>query len=252
MHPIGTPFNIIDSVDSTNRLAMQEAVSGKATVGTAYFSLEQTAGRGQRGRVWVSDAGLNIALSVIIEPEGLDPAHPFPLSCAAALAASDLFAGYAGEETSVKWPNDIYWRDRKAGGILIENSMRGAAWRFAIVGFGININQTVFDPRLPNPVSLRQITGRMFHPMALATELCQHFKGWLDRLYADGFEPLLSTYNARCYGRGRTFRFRSGGADFEASVRGVDESGLLITEGCRTRSHRFGELEWGGPVEGSA
>ncbi len=82
-----------------------------------------------------------------------------------------FFGANAGDETLIKLPNDIYWRDRKAGGILIENSLRGTDWTWSVIGIGFNINQTSFSPDAPNPVSLRQITGRQWEIARLQTEL---------------------------------------------------------------------------------
>ena len=92
------------------------------------------------------------------------------------LPAYDFFNFYAIDETSIKWPNDIYWRDRKAGGILIENILQGKKWKFAIVGIGININQTLFPASLPNPVSLKQITGKTFNVVELGKRALQLFR----------------------------------------------------------------------------
>jgi BirA family biotin operon repressor/biotin-[acetyl-CoA-carboxylase] ligase len=248
MRQIGNPFNIIDSVDSTNRLAMEKGTSGNATSGEVFFALEQTAGRGQRGRKWTAQAGMNITMSVVLEPESWTTADMFRLNCIAALAASDMFSRYAGDETSIKWPNDIYWRDRKAGGMLIENIMRGHQWRCAVVGFGININQTVFDPKLPNPVSLRQITGKSFDPINLGRELCSDFQLRLQTLAEQGFEGLLESYRQRLYGRGRLFRLQQLDSIFQTVIKGVDADGNLITEDEQIRKFKFGEISWLGPA----
>lgn len=75
--------------------------------------------------------------------------------------------------TTIKWPNDIYWGDRKAGGILIENVISGTKnWKWAVIGIGLNINQTIFSPDLPNPVSLQQITGKKYNILEIANEIC--------------------------------------------------------------------------------
>lgn len=244
MQRIGRPFNIIESVDSTNRLAMDAGSNDTADSGTVFFAMEQTAGRGQRGRTWHSEQGANIMMSVLLEPRGLEPSNTFPLSCAAAVAASDFFRKYAGDETAIKWPNDLYWRNRKAGGILIENLIRGKSWRYAIIGFGININQVVFDPELPNPVSLRQITGSRFDTVELARELCVCFELRLNELNETGLQPILDVFNERCYGRGHRFTFNKGGIPFSAEVLGVDETGSLITNGLTIERHRYGTLDW--------
>ncbi|WP_315818363.1 biotin--[acetyl-CoA-carboxylase] ligase [Paraflavitalea speifideaquila] len=121
-HPtIGQRLIILPVIDSTNNYAMAQATAGLASHGTVYFALQQTAGKGQRGKTWHTTPGENIMMSVVIQPQALITNQQFLLSAAIALGCYDFFKTYAGEETSIKWPNDIYWRDRKAAGILIES-----------------------------------------------------------------------------------------------------------------------------------
>ncbi|HEY8388624.1 MAG TPA: biotin--[acetyl-CoA-carboxylase] ligase, partial [Parasegetibacter sp.] len=131
---------VLQRIDSTNNYAMEQLHAGMANHGTAWLAMEQTAGRGQRGRQWTAEPGANILLSIIIEPSRANLSAPFELSVCFALAAQTLFNKYSIDSTTVKWPNDIYWRDRKAGGILIENVFRGTSWDYAIAGIGLNIN----------------------------------------------------------------------------------------------------------------
>ena len=170
--PIGRAFIELESVDSTNNYAMAQVHAGSASHGTIFFAHEQRAGKCQRGKIWASAPGENIMMSVVLEPVFLPITDQFPLSAAVALSCRDLFIRYAGiEQTAIKWPNDLYWRDRKAGGILIENAFRGDRWLFAIAGIGVNINQVQFPESLQTPVSLRQITGLAFDAVNLSREL---------------------------------------------------------------------------------
>jgi BirA family biotin operon repressor/biotin-[acetyl-CoA-carboxylase] ligase len=244
MNQTGHPFIELRSTESTNIYAMEQARARLAQPGTAFFAHEQTRGKGQRGRRWQSAPGENIALSVLVAPPGLEPANPFPLSCTAALAGYDFFKSLAGDETSIKWPNDIYWRDRKAGGILIENIVRAGRWELAVVGIGINVNQTVFDPSLPNPVSLRQITGKTFTPSLLARNLCDNLHRRLQQLEAGGWQDMLEEYQQVLFGLGRQFSFRSGGEIFAATVKGVTPTGELEVFDGRYRHFAFGTIDW--------
>src|ERR1700741_610993 len=126
MNELRFSMEILNSIDSTNNYAMQKVHAGLASHGNGYFALEQTAGKGQRGKSWTAAHGENIILSVTVETLPVKGLEPFHLSVATALAAKDLLEKYAGNEVGIKWPNDIYWRDRKAGGILIENVLRGS------------------------------------------------------------------------------------------------------------------------------
>jgi BirA family transcriptional regulator, biotin operon repressor / biotin---[acetyl-CoA-carboxylase] ligase len=202
--PSGSPFVELQSVDSTNNYARQlihaAALPDRQDVakhGMAVFSHTQVAGKGQRGKTWDSEKGSNIALSILIKPQGISINHQFYLSACAAVAVHEFFTTYAGDETKIKWPNDLYWQDRKAGGILIESLIGGqksetrssgpvvSKWKWAVVGIGININQTNFEG-LPNPVSLKQITGKSFEPLVLAKELYDVFVGNYNLLLTNG------------------------------------------------------------------
>jgi BirA family biotin operon repressor/biotin-[acetyl-CoA-carboxylase] ligase len=174
---IGAPLIELPSIDSTNIYAMEQIKAGKAISGSCYNTPFQTHGKGQHGRVWESEKGQNLLCSYVLELKSLNPAKNWGpedqkgLSAAVAIGAKAFFGAHAGDETLIKLPNDIYWRDRKAGGILIENSLRGSEWTWAVIGIGFNINQTSFSLDAPNPVSLRQITGRQWEIARLQTEL---------------------------------------------------------------------------------
>jgi BirA family biotin operon repressor/biotin-[acetyl-CoA-carboxylase] ligase len=174
---LGAPLIELPLIDSTNIYAMEQIKAGKAISGSCYNTPFQTHGKGQHGRIWESEKGQNLLCSYVLELKSLNPSKNWGpedqkgLSAAVAIGAKAFFGAHAGEETLIKLPNDIYWRDRKAGGILIENSLRGTEWTWAVIGIGFNINQTSFSPDAPNPVSLRQITGRQWEIARLQTEL---------------------------------------------------------------------------------
>jgi BirA family biotin operon repressor/biotin-[acetyl-CoA-carboxylase] ligase len=244
--PIGHSFIELESVDSTNNYAMAQATAGLANHGTLIFAREQWAGKGQRGRTWTSMPGENILLSAVLEPVALLSSQAFVLSACVALACHDLFSRYAGAAgTRIKWPNDLYWGDRKAGGILIENNFRGDRWALAIAGMGININQTVFPGSARNPISLKQITGLSFDAAVLARELGD----CLDRRYREleagsGAVSLTEQYNDRLYKLGEPIRLKKDNAVFETTVAGVSPQGQLLTRDVLEREFSFGEVEW--------
>lgn len=242
--PIGQPFVELSETDSTNIYAMTHIQHNMATHGSVFFAHRQWAGKGQHGKNWVTEAGQNIIMSAIIDPKPLVPGQQFRLSVAIALACYDFFSRYAGEETSIKWPNDIYWRDRKAGGILIENLLRGQNWQWAVAGIGININQVLFDTTLANPVSLKQITGKTFDPVQLAKELCTHLGIRLSQLQNGSFEILLATYNEHLFRKGEIVHLKKDNSRFSCTLSGVNEQGELLVENGPSDRFRFGEISW--------
>lgn len=260
-NPIGKPFIELQSIDSTNKYAMG-LIHGdllpdghsEAQHGMAIFAHAQTAGKGQRGKNWVSQTGANIALSILLNPYPLSVTDQFKLSVCIAVSSWDLFTKYAGDETKIKWPNDLYWRDRKAGGILIENMIRTgqsttgsrwpSGWQWAIAGIGININQTVFPADLSNPVSLKQITGKHFEPMGLAKELCSIIEKNYQSLIAEDFQVLFNKYQTQLYKKDEKVKLKKANRVFETTIKGVSETGELISQHSIEERFVFGEVEW--------
>jgi BirA family biotin operon repressor/biotin-[acetyl-CoA-carboxylase] ligase len=240
----GSSIVILKQVDSTNNYAMAKVHAGLAKHGNAWFSSNQTEGKGQRGKVWSSNKGQNIALSVVLKPKLLNIIHPFQLSTAIALAAFDFFSKYAGDETAIKWPNDLYWRDRKAGGILIENKFNGNTWKWSVAGIGININQTEFEEALVNPVSLMQITGKNFDPEVLAKELYDSIVERTNELLTKPFEIILEEYNQHLYKMKKLVRLKRNNMVFETMIKGVSAQGQLLTVDAIEKKFDFGEVEW--------
>jgi BirA family biotin operon repressor/biotin-[acetyl-CoA-carboxylase] ligase len=179
-------------------------------------------------------------MSLVLEP------HPLPVSCqfllGAAVATGCLNAvrKYVPEGWKIKWPNDLYWGDRKAAGILIENVIKGKDWLYAVIGVGMNLNQTSFSPDLPNPVSLKQITGTSFEPLVLALELAQQIRRNVEVLQKDP-QTILATFNECLYKRGEMVKLKKGNMQFETRIESVNGQGQLLTA---ERGFDYGEVEF--------
>ncbi len=242
--PIGEPFFELHEVDSTNIYAIDKVQANLAAHGTAFFANRQFAGKGQRGKDWISENGSNIILSVVIDPSFLLINQQFALSVMAALAVFDFFSAYAGEETKIKWPNDLFWRDRKAAGILIENHLQGNKWQYSILGVGININQTQFSPLIKQAVSLKQITGKTYQPVVLAKEFCTCLEKRYRELKAGQLNEQLEEYNTHLYKKGETVRFKKDAIVFKAQVKLVNHHGEILLKDGLQESFQFGEIAW--------
>lgn len=263
--PIGQPLIVLPSVDSTNNYAMAQARAGLAIHGTAYLAMEQTNGKGQRGKSWTSKPGENIMLSVVLEPKALTIGNRFILSASVALACYDFLKKYTDPEmTRIKWPNDLYWQDRKAGGVLIESGVGSsksgvgssesgvgsqelgvAALLRVIVGIGINVNQTAFDEQLRNPVSIKQITGKNWDILELTKELCDCLeKRYLVLATKNFADKILEEYRAVLYKINEKVKLKKENAVFETVIKGITPEGRLITKDTMERTFNFGEIEW--------
>ena len=150
----------LESVDSTNE-ECRRRISDIDNL-SVVAALSQTSGKGQRGNVWLSEAGQNLTFSIVLKfPANviageLEPMHAydqFVLSEIAALSVVDMLAEH-DIQAKIKWPNDIYVGNRKICGMLIENSLRGEWIQHSIIGIGLNVNQRNFDVTLPNPTSI--------------------------------------------------------------------------------------------------
>jgi len=253
---LGEPLIELLSIDSTNIYATTQIQEGLAVSGSCYRANFQTHGKGQMAKIWGSEAGLNLLCSYVmgvkqLKEEGLLPKNwtlqqQFGLSIAVALGLTDYFSRVAGFDTKIKWPNDLYWHDRKAGGILIESIIRGAEWNWSVIGIGVNINQTEFSPDLPNPVSIKQITGKDWDVneqlKALSAALTLRVNEWMN----GGFEQMLETYNKRLYKKGSIVKFKKNNIGFTGKVIGVNQQGQLIIENGIAQAYNFGEIVWEG------
>lgn len=232
----------IHSTTTTNDLLRDE----KYREGDVVWADFQTAGRGQRGHKWSSDAGENLLFSVALEPAFLPVTEQFLLSETVALSLSDLLADY-GIATKIKWTNDIYVGDRKIVGILIEHIYSGAKLTRTIVGIGLNVNQCEFDPSLPNPTSMALQTGKRYD----LREVLEHFVARLmynyEQLRQGAGQRIQSRYIASMYRRGEQHTFAlPDGTRFRGTILGVRPSGELIidhADGTR-KEYLFKQVEF--------
>ena len=243
LNPIGKPFIELLTVESTNNYAMGLARAGMAQHGTVAFAHEQTKGKGQRNKEWLSSKGQNIAMSVVLEPENALSSEMFLLIMMVAVAVQELLSKYVEHDIKIKWPNDIYWRDRKAAGVLIENIWQGDCWKFAVVGIGINVNQTQFAGLQAKAVSLKQITGTHFDCVILAKEL----SGLLEekyRLLLSDSSKLVFQYKAKLYKLKEHIKLKKGQVLFEAKFKDVNSLGQMVVQHAIEEKFDVGEIEW--------
>jgi BirA family transcriptional regulator, biotin operon repressor / biotin---[acetyl-CoA-carboxylase] ligase len=241
---IGHTLIKIKQVDSTNNYAMALVQQGIAKHGFAIFAHEQTNGKGQRGKTWITEPGKNIIISFVLQPFMLAVSQQFLLSMAIANACHQVYYSYAGEATTIKWPNDIYWHDRKAGGMLLENIVQNSKWQFAIAGIGLNINQVKFEDAAAKPVSLKQITGKDFNLDEICTTLSAAIEYWFNALTTLNYQQVVDYFNKHLYKKNQPIYLKKENAVFKTTLIAVNEQGTLITSDSMQRHFNFGEVEW--------
>jgi BirA family biotin operon repressor/biotin-[acetyl-CoA-carboxylase] ligase len=230
----------LDSVDSTNNYAMARIHEGLASDGLVCLARHQWAGKGQRGKTWLDEPGQNLIMSLVIEPGTLILSQQFLFSAAVALGILYFTQSIKQDNWSIKWPNDIYWSDRKAAGILIETVVRGENWPFAVAGVGMNLNQDHFPSELPNTVSLKQITGNHYDPVAFAKDLVPSIQNNISILRKDPIQ-ILSAFNQSLYKINQTVSLKKGDGMLRTCLKGVDDKGYLLTD---HGSFTIGEVEF--------
>ncbi|MPR32600.1 biotin--[acetyl-CoA-carboxylase] ligase [Salmonirosea aquatica] len=251
---IGKKIIYLPTCHSTNDIAAELVRKENLSEGTLVITDSQTAGRGQRGASWVTSQGQNFTFSLILRPTFLAPGEQFLLSQAISLGVRD-FVSSITEDIQIKWPNDLYINDFKLGGILIESTWQGARMAHAVVGIGLNINQTHFESSIGSvtkgtpqrATSLRLETGQCFELAAQLPHLLQALEHTYLRLRGGRYEAIRNDYQSALlgYGEKRLFRGKDGRI-FEGTVTGVTALGKLCirhADGVQLE-YDIKEVEW--------
>ncbi len=234
--PAGYRLVSCETVGSTNDEARRLARSG-AEEGTLLWALEQTAGRGRRGREWVSPRG-NFYASVVERP-ACRPDRAAQLGFVAALAVGDALAGLVPElgKLACKWPNDVLIDGRKIAGILLESEVdEGGRLGFLVVGVGINLVSAPIGAEFP----ATSIAGEGHRPPEAAAVLeafVRHFDFWARCWRDEGFAPVRAAWRARTSGLGEPIRVRLEGATLRGRFADIDEHGVLLLDTPDGRRH---------------
>lgn len=236
---------VLKKVDSTNNYAMALVQKGEAISGQGIFALEQTAGKGRRGKAWESNGGENVILTINKQMQWLPLQQQFQLSIAVSLGCFDFFSKFIKENIKIKWPNDIFLYDRKAGGILIENVIRGNLWQWSVIGIGLNINQENFDEGI-KAISLKQVTGIHYDIIKLGGELVDMVINRINQLESGEFNNLLYQYNENLFSRNKIVKLKKGNIVFETKIEKISPEGELVTKDVIERKFKFDEVEWQG------
>jgi len=192
----------IRQTNSTSTLLREQysdALPNLYTIRTDY----QTAGRGQAGNGWEGEDGKNLLFSSLLRCD-VAASEQFRLTMLVSVAMVDMLAQYLPQEgLRIKWPNDIYYGDKKLSGILVENTLIGNRVAYSIVGIGLNVNQLVFRSKAPNPVSMQQITGQEYDVQGLLEAYLETLRHWMDA----SPEVLKEVYMGHLYRREGLFPY---------------------------------------------
>ena len=212
---------------------------------TSVYSSFQTDGRGQRGNKWESEDGKNLLFSFVIFPKGLPAREHFILLQITALALFDTLSEYT-DGISIKWPNDIYWMDRKICGTLIENDLSGMNIERSISGTGVNLNQKIFRSGAPNPISLSLITGQEYDIETVLHKIMNSASIY-HRMFDNGESDIIrKKYFEAIYRKDGFHMYKDDNGTFDATIEDIEKDGRLVLkdrEG-RVRKYLFKEVSY--------
>lgn len=225
---VGQNIVKLKEIDSTNNY-LKDLLSNCEPLqeGTVIMADTQFAGRGQRGNVWLSEAGKNLTISILLKPAFLAASEQFELNKVISLGVTDCLTKLLGEDCKVKWPNDIYVRDKKIGGILIENTLKGALLKDSVVGIGLNVNQYSFTDGL-KATSVANILQREYHLNQLLSELCYCIEGRYLQLKTNKKDLIYADYMNRLFRFNQLSDFIINHEKVSARIIDVNTDGKLI------------------------
>lgn len=221
----------LSDISSTNDYLLGLDTEEDVCVRTDY----QSAGKGMGTNTWESEAGKNLLFSILVHPVWLSVTEQYLLSMAEALAIHDALTEFLeltmGVETikklTIKWPNDIYWEDKKLSGTRIDGNIKGGVLQDFVIGTGINVNQQRFFSDAPNPVSLYQITGKEYDNDEILNKILEHFAKYQDALKQGDEEKVVREYHERLYRRTGIHRYEDGNGTFNAEIVKVNTNGIM-------------------------
>ncbi len=243
----GKNLKYLPTCHSTNDelLKMIHSSSSFVTEGAIVVTDFQTAGRGQRGNVWESNPGENMIFSIVLQPVFLQALQQFQLNMVVSLALHDFLIVLLGHDLKIKWPNDVYYKNQKIAGILIENVLLGNKINYSVIGIGLNVNQTNFQNTNAN--SLRLITGQPFEYTLpdLLSQLLEHIENRYLQLKNGKVQSLKSDYLGILFRFNTTSFFKDEKGEFEGKIIDIDEFGRLIVEtNFENKIYNFKEIQF--------
>lgn len=241
------PFTLAYIPETSSTISYLKSLhqAGNAHEYTVAATDYQTAGRGQRGNTWEAERGKNLLFSLLLEPAFLAANKQFLLSQAVSLAIKEELEHYANG-FSIKWPNDIYWREKKICGMLIEHDLQGNHLLLTSAGIGINVNQSRFSPGLPNPVSLSQITGKAHDRLPLLQAILDRLLKYYRMLQGGDIACITERYEEALFRKGIMAPFADGQGTFMGQITGVRSNGMLAVKDStgKERLYAFKEVSY--------
>lgn len=242
---IGSKQLKLPSCHSTNAVASDLLAEENTVEGTVIITNDQTSGRGQRGSKWESQPGKNLTLSIILKPGFLPISQQFDLTVVSSLALTNTLAVIGMPNALIKWPNDIYYNGSKIAGILIENTVRSSQLEWAILGIGLNVNQSSF--KTVEATSVKLELNEEVNLEWVLENLLRELNKYYQFLRSRHYQELRDMYMARLMWleEQRTFKNRISDTSFSGIIKKVSDQGkLIISIDNQQKAFDFKELSF--------
>lgn len=215
----------LSSTSSTNDYLLSLKTERELCVVTDY----QTAGKGMGENVWESEQGKNLLFSLLVHPSWLEIQKQYLMSMTHAISLWQALSKYVDnpELLTIKWPNDIYYKDSKLSGTRIDLNLQGFMMQDMVIGTGVNVNQMQFTGSAPNPVSMSQITGKTYAVADILHSILEAFEHNSTVLRGGGEEYIKKTYHEHLYRRKGTHLYRDKDGEFMAEIVEVAANGII-------------------------
>ncbi|WP_421875684.1 biotin--[acetyl-CoA-carboxylase] ligase [Marinoscillum sp.] len=225
---LGKKIEFLPECHSTNEELLTRVRNGDDQEGFILYTDHQTKGKGQRGNVWLSESGQNLLFSVLLRPKKLQVKQSHFLNLIAGLAVCHVLEQHFDLHAELKWPNDVYVNDLKIAGILVETILEGSSVDDAIIGIGLNVNQSHFA--LPTATSIKQLVGKPTDREELLETIISTLEAQYLFLKSEAFDKILSAYYGRMRWRGEIHQFRDSEGVFDGEIIGIDDTGRLLVK----------------------
>ena len=224
-------FKIIklDAIDSSNDWLKEKFLQGNCREGDLVWVNDQTKGRGQRENQWLSAPGKNLTFSLFNVFDKLSTQDQFLINCSVTLAIIMALNEISVPDLSLKWPNDILSGNKKIGGVLIENFVRGDQFSGTVVGVGLNVNQDNFD-LLPKASSILMLTKKQYDLENILKILLEKFNNFFDQCKSENKKELINQYEVNLFKKNQWVKYKQSDSILKGKIRGINSKGEIKIE----------------------
>jgi len=243
---MATEYIYLKTTDSTNLYASKHIAKTNPQDIQVYYTFNQSGGKGQFGREWYSGKDKDVCMSVVFPWKNMKVDQNAKLLMTTAMAVRTAFMVLTGIAATIKWPNDIYYEDKKVGGILVQNILKGSKINHTIIGVGINVNTKRFPKWIPNPVSVVQITQQEFELENFVRLLSSAMIQYMDIRILQNLKATKQEYLLNLYKYKKEIKYKNKKGEIKwGTVHGVTDSAHLVIKDSDGERHTYdhGEIQ---------